>query len=108
MDKSKTSFWRSKKVLVTGGAGFLGRWLIQELLKKGARPTTLDVNPRAANFLPCPVQRVNLTNFVAVKRLLKREKPSVILHLAGQAGLKFCQDNPSEAYQSNVLCTLIC
>ncbi|MDH3468838.1 MAG: SDR family oxidoreductase, partial [Gammaproteobacteria bacterium] len=34
-------FWRDKQVFVTGASGLLGSWLVQELIRRGARVTCL-------------------------------------------------------------------
>ncbi len=39
----KMSFWADKKVLVTGGAGFLGSFLIENLVRKGLKKENIRV-----------------------------------------------------------------
>ena len=71
----------SKRVLVTGAAGFFGRALAAELRQAGSKPTLSDLRPGAVGGLPC--RRCDLTDYSAVKRLLRAAAPVEIYHLAG-------------------------
>ncbi len=68
-------FWENKKVVVTGGAGFLGRAVVAELEKKGCLNIMV---PRSKQY--------DLTKNSAVKRLLKDADPDIVLHLAAVVG----------------------
>ena len=69
------SFWRDKKVLVTGGQGFVGRAVIKALIKRGC-----------SSVLSPPKDRYNLTKEDFVERLFKLSHPDIVLHLAGTVG----------------------
>ena len=44
-------FWSERRVLVTGGGGFLGAWLLRLLSERGARPVGFDLNSASHLFL---------------------------------------------------------
>src|SRR5687768_16271098 len=66
---------QTKKILVTGGSGFLGKHVIARLKQSGC---TRLFAPRSAEF--------DLTQPDNVSRLLLRERPDVVIHLAAVVG----------------------
>jgi GDP-L-fucose synthase len=84
-------FWSSKRVVVTGGAGFLGSFVVEKLRQRGC---THVIVPRSKDY--------DLVDIDAVRRLYHDAKPDLVLHLAAQVGGiganqanpgKFCYDN---------------
>jgi GDP-L-fucose synthase len=66
---------RDKKIIVTGGSGFLGRHVVAELRRKGCKSVVV---PRSAEC--------DLTHEADVRKLLAQHRPQVILHLAARVG----------------------
>lgn len=71
---SNLDFWRKRRVCVTGGAGFLGSFLVENLRQRGA-----DV------FVP-RIEDFDLVNLDDIRRMLKTAQPEMIIHLAALAG----------------------
>ncbi len=83
----------SKRLLVTGGAGFLGRMVCNELRKHG--PSYISV-PRKAQF--------DLTEQSAVRNMLDELKPDVIIHLAAVVGgIGANRENPGLYFYQNAI-----
>ena len=68
-------FWSGKTVLVTGGAGFLGRCVVAGLERRGAGRI---VAPRSRDY--------DLVDADAVRRLFETRRPEIVLHLAARVG----------------------
>jgi CDP-glucose 4,6-dehydratase len=99
------SFWNKKQVLITGGSGFVGRWVGRALAPRGAELQILDLAPPAGYEVRHRFHRADLRDLAATRRLLDESRPDVIIHLAGQPGVGTSHDNPVSAYESNVLAT---
>jgi GDP-L-fucose synthase len=84
-------FWASRRVLVTGGAGFLGRHVVQRLHAAGAAEVFV---PRRRDF--------ELTEQTEVRRLLAEFRPDLVLNLAAEVGgIGANRDNPGRFFYAN-------
>ena len=108
-----------KKVLVTGGAGFIGSHLAKSLLEKGYSVVIVDnFNEyydsqlkrdrisKILNGLDFKLYELDICNLKELKSVFEKEKIDIICHLAAQAGVRYSIDNPFVYEKSNVLGTL--
>ena len=105
------------RILVTGGAGFIGSHLVEKLLAAGHSVAILDdfndfYDPQikraniAALSKDVPVHHVDLRENAAVRNLFRREKFDTIAHLAARAGVRPSIQHPQLYYDTNVTGTL--
>lgn len=75
------------KAVVTGGAGFIGSHLVEELISKGAEVHVLDnmISGHLHNVHPHAVVHTEDIRSKEAKQIILREKPDVVFHLAAQA-----------------------
>jgi len=86
--------FKQQRIVVTGGAGFLGAHLRDELRRRGAREENLLV-PRIEEF--------DLTREDDVRRMYARMKPTVVIHLAAQVGgIGANRENPGRFFHANL------
>ena len=99
-----------KKVVVTGGCGFIGSNLINYLLKKNYFVINVDKLSYSANIYN--LKNINTSKYVFVKtdindkkiisRILKKHKPSVIYNLAAETHVDRSIDSPEPFLHSNI------
>ena len=88
-----TIHWPSERVTVTGGAGFLGGYVLDELRRRGAAEIFV---PRSKDY--------DLVEMDAVKRLYRDARPTVVLHLAARVGgIGANRDNPGKFFYDNLM-----
>jgi len=91
-DRTK-HFWKGQRVVVTGGAGFLGRAVVRHLRERGCRN---PIVPRSREY--------DLRRPSAIRRLLKKERPHLIIHLAAVVGgIGANRDNPGKFFYDNLI-----
>lgn len=93
--------WAEQAVLVTGGAGFIGKHLVARLLGEGARVVVLD---RRSTPVPTTAAQIagDVTDVDLVTDILEREQVHTVFHLAAQAIMGAATRDPARTYQLNV------
>ena len=87
------SFWENQRVVVTGGAGFLGSFVVEQLKAKGCRQIVV---PRSKDY--------DLVQMDAVRQLYSDAKPDVVIHLAARVGgIGANQANPGRFFYDNLM-----
>jgi len=87
------SFFNGKKILVTGGAGFLGRQVVIKLERSGCR---VIFAPRSKDY--------DLVDIEAVIRIYQDVKPDIVIHLAARVGgIGANMKNPGRFFYENLM-----
>ena len=118
MSKAKNS--KSRTILVTGGAGFIGSLLIDNLLKKGDNIVCID---NLNEFYNPSIKRLNQVNHYEyehyefyegdilneglVKSIFKKHDIEIVIHLAAMAGVRPSISNPLLYTEVNIIGTRV-
>jgi CDP-glucose 4,6-dehydratase len=107
-------FWDGKKVLLTGHTGFKGSWLFLWLTALGARVHGFSLAPETEPNLAVLAGICNdsgntigdIRDETLLHRIVEREQPDIVLHLAAQALVRRSYVDPIETFSTNVIGTL--
>ena len=107
--RESVSFWKDRKVLVTGCTGFLGSWLTTELITLGADIVGLvrDGVWRSPFYLNGCGDRINVVrgsveDLAAVERAVNEYEVDTVFHLAAQAIVGVANGNPLSTFETNI------
>ena len=88
-----TNYWHNKSVIVTGGAGFLGSHVVDQLRSVGCRKITI---PRSSQY--------DLTSQEAIRRLYTDARADIVIHLAAVVGgIGANRANPGSFFYQNIM-----
>lgn len=86
-------FWNDQRVTVTGGAGFLGSYVVERLRQRGCREVFV---PRSRDY--------DLVDAGAVRRLYDEARPDLVIHLAARVGgIGANRENPGRFFYENLM-----
>ena len=111
---SDSSFWRGRRVLLTGHTGFKGSWLALWLLELGAQVTGVALPPEGepSLFTQLELNRRldhrlgDIRNEEELAHLVRETQPEVVLHLAAQPLVRRSYYEPVATWAVNVMGTL--
>jgi len=84
---------KNKKIIVTGGAGFLGKFVVKKLVEKRCK----DI------FVP-KIEEYDLRDFEAIKRMYSTAKADIVIHLAATVGgIGANIENPGNFFYDNLV-----
>lgn len=108
------SFWRGKRVLLTGHTGFKGAWAARWLAGMGARVTGLALPPATRPSLSDILgsghlvnsHLIDLRDLACVEAGVRGADPEVVLHMAAQPLVRLSYEDPVATFGSNVMGTV--
>ncbi|MDD5255126.1 MAG: GDP-L-fucose synthase [Candidatus Omnitrophica bacterium] len=84
---------KRERIVVTGGAGFLGSFVVQKLKDRGCKKVYVPV-----------IEKYDLVQMEPVKRLYKTYRPDIVIHLAAQVGgIEANLKNPGKFFYDNLM-----
>jgi len=96
--------------MITGGLGFIGSHLAKEFQKDGHKITILTKSFKKKSNLEIlkqiKIEKVDVTNFRKLNKSIDKNKPDLIIHLAGETSHSRSFENPIKDIDSNAKSTL--
>lgn len=109
------SFWKGKKVFLTGHTGFKGGWLSLWLTSMGAHVTgyALAPNTKTNLFEVLAIDDLigqscigDIRNLQQLQQSMLSAKPDILIHMAAQPLVRYSYTNPVDTYETNVMGTV--
>jgi UDP-glucose 4-epimerase len=99
------------KILITGGLGFIGSHLAEYLIKKNHQVVIFTKSLKKYKNIKLiensiKIEKVDISNFKRLEKLVKKYNPSAIVHLAGETSHSKSFENSFENIDSNIKSTL--
>lgn len=98
-----------KKVLVTGGAGFIGSHIVDKLIRKGYEVIVIDnlcTGKRENLNSKAEAHEIDIINTNDVEKVFEKEKPEIVVHCAAQVMLRKSLEDPLFDAKVNIIGTL--
>lgn len=110
----ESSFWKGKKILLTGHTGFKGSWLSIWLQSLGAdlvgfsksiptKPSLFEIADVQSGMISI---MGNICDFEHIKQVVQEYKPEIVIHMAAQSLVRESYNNPIDTYSTNVIGTI--
>lgn len=94
------------KILVTGGAGYIGSHIVKDLLEKKHKVFVLDnlfLGHRRAVLSPAIFIKADLSDKNKLNQIFKKYKPQAVIHMAAHSIVSESMEKPEEYFNNNVL-----
>ena len=103
------SFWKERRVFVTGATGLVGSWVTRELVDRGAKVVALvmDADSQSELYRSGYIHRVHVVNgmledFRCLERGILAHECEVVIHLGAQAIVSVATRSPLATFETNV------
>jgi CDP-glucose 4,6-dehydratase len=109
------SFWKNKKVFITGHTGFKGSWFCLSLSKLGANITGFALQPptQPSLYNLCEIDKLISRSYIGdirdaelLNQAMIETKPEIVIHMAAQPLVRDSYKHPVETYSINVMGTV--
>ena len=100
---------KNQNILITGGAGYIGSHIVEQLIKVNKNVVILDNLKNGFNLLIHKKARFikgDILNFKLVKKIIQENNISTIIHMAGLIDVIESEKDKKKYYRNNVLGTL--
>ena len=103
------TLWKDRRVLVTGATGFVGSWLVEDLLNLGASVVALvrDYDPQSRLIRGGSINKISVVNgsledYRTLERAISENEVDTVFHLAAQPLVGVANRSPLMTFETNI------